>query len=80
MQPLGNVNMLSTWGLADSAWLEVPCKERYFGVPLIYSGQWKINMPVKSIFKNEREVSSTVHLLNASLFAVVYLDSATSLL
>lgn len=44
-------------GQASRAWLEVPCKERYFGVPLIYSGQWKINMPVKSIFKNEREVS-----------------------
>lgn len=54
---LGNANAPSTWGQANSAWQEAPCKERYFGVPLIYSGQWKINMPVKSIFKNEREVS-----------------------
>lgn len=57
MQPLGNVNTPSTWGQASRARLEVPCKERHFGVPLIYSGQWKINMPVKSIFKSEREVS-----------------------
>lgn len=60
MPPLGNVNTHSTWGQATSDWPEGPCKERYFGVPFIYSGQWKINMPVKSIFKNKREVSNLV--------------------
>lgn len=51
MLPLGNVNTHSTQGQANSDWPEHPCKERGFGVPFIYSGQWKINMPVKSIFK-----------------------------
>lgn len=58
MLPLGNVNTHSTQGQANSDWPECPCKERGFGVPFIYSGQWKINMPVKSIFKNKREVSN----------------------
>lgn len=44
------------WGQAHCGWLERPCKDTYFGVPFIYSGQWKINMPVKSIFKKRREV------------------------
>lgn len=50
MLPVSNVNTHSTWGQADSDWLGCPYKERYFGVSFIYSGQWKINMPVKSIF------------------------------
>jgi hypothetical protein len=38
-------------------------------------------MPVKSIFKNEREVSHlTVCLLNANQLAVAYFDFANSLL
>lgn len=81
MLPLGNVNTHSTWGQASSDWLGRPCKERYFGVPFIYSGQWKINMPVKSILKNEWEVSHlTKCLLNANQFAVAYFDFANSLL
>lgn len=63
MPPLGNVNTHSTWGQATSDWPEGPCKERYFGVPFTYNGQWKINMPVKSIFKNKREVSNLVLLV-----------------
>lgn len=57
MPPLGNVNTHSARGQADGDWPERPCKEGYFGVPCIYSGQWKINMPVKPIFKNKKEVS-----------------------
>lgn len=63
MRPLGNVNTLATRGQANRDWPERPCRERYFGVPFIYSGQWKINMPVKSIFKNKREVSYLVLFL-----------------
>lgn len=53
MPPLGNVNTHSSPGQANCDWPERPCKERDLGVPFIYSGQWKINMPVKSIFKNK---------------------------
>lgn len=63
MRLLGNVNTHATRGQANMDWPERPCRERYFGVPFIYSGQWKINMPVKSIFKNKREVSYLVLFL-----------------
>ena len=57
MHPLGNVNTHSTQGQAHSDWPELPCKEWYFVVPFIYNGWWKINMLVKSIFKNKREAT-----------------------
>lgn len=66
MPPLGNVNTHSTQGQANRDWPERPCKERGFGVPVIYSGQWKINMLVNSIFKNKREVCYLKCLLNVN--------------
>lgn len=40
------------WGQAHSDGLEHHHKDTYFGIPVIYSGQWKISMHIKLIFKN----------------------------
>lgn len=48
-------------GSAEQGLARTPLqRERYFGVPFIYSGRWKINRLIKSIFKNKREVSYLV--------------------
>lgn len=48
MLPLGNVNTHFSQGQANSDWPGRSCNQD-FGVPFIYSGQWKINMLVKSM-------------------------------
>lgn len=55
-------------------------KKGVFGVPFIYSGQWKINMPVKSIFKMKGKSLIQQCLLNVNQLVVAYFDFANSLL